>query len=70
MFVEAKKFSDISFNPISIGCWSDLFLDDDAEPVNSTHVSLKKEDEIPRTLSLPGFHRLSEILRMGNPLPL
>ncbi len=70
MFVETEKFSDISLDPIPIGCRSNLFLDDDAEPVNSTLVSLKKEDEILRAFSFPGFHRLSEILRVGNPLPL
>ncbi len=45
MLVEAKKFSDISFKAISIGCWSDLLFDDDAEPVNSALVSLEKKDE-------------------------
>ncbi len=70
MLVEAEKLSDISLDPIPIGCRSNRFLDDDAESVNSILVSLEKEDEILRAFSLPGFHRLSEILRVSNPLPL
>ncbi len=46
MFVEAKKFSNISLKAISISCRADFFLDDDAEPVNPALVSLKKKDEI------------------------
>jgi len=70
MLVKAKELSNISLDPVSISCRSDLFLHNDAKSVKAILVLLEKEDEVLRVQSFARFHRLSEILSVGDPLLL
>jgi len=53
MFVEAKKFSNISFDSISKGRRSDLLFHHDAQPMKRIFIPFHEEDKISGGDPLP-----------------
>jgi len=70
MFVEAKEFSNISFDAISKNGRSDLLFYYNTQSMKWISIFLNEEDEVFRSHPPPYSHHPSEILRMVDPLSL
>jgi len=70
MLVEAKELSNVSFDRISKGRWSDFLLHYNTQSVIGVLVLLHEEDEALGGDPSPKPHHPSEILRMVDPLLL
>ena len=70
MLVEAKKFSNISFDSISKKGRPDLLFNDNTQSMKRIFIFPNEEDEVFRNASPPCSHHPSEILRIVDPLLL
>jgi hypothetical protein len=68
--MQTKKLPDVTSDTISKSSRSDLFLDNDPQPMEGILVFLHEEDEALRRKLPAEFHHPSEILRVGNPFLL
>jgi hypothetical protein len=68
--MQTKKLPDVPSDTISKSSWSNLFLDNDSQPMKGILVLLQKEDEVLRRKLPAEFHHPSEILGVGNPFLL
>jgi hypothetical protein len=47
MLMEAKKFTDVAFYSIPMGCWANFFLYYNSQSVKCLLIPKDKEDEVP-----------------------
>ena len=67
VFVETKELSQEPLDTIPIGGSSDLFADDNPQPVTLLVIGLAEKNEVLGEGLLPRSHHILEILRIGYP---